>query len=370
VGYADFSFTLKADAAPQGYAIPLIVTGEDFRGNALSKEGLVYRVIVQEPAPTAPPSSGGGGGGGGGGGVAAPKPQAKLMVVSVATEPELPKAGDEFDIVLTLRNTSESQYLQNITMTYTAQEDMLLPVGGTNNVYIPRIDKSADYDVRLNVKAMPEVTGQPVKLDLSFDFEDSSVTSLTASQTVTINVDQPIRIQIDDPVMPASAPYAGDVVEFTMTVYNLGRPMLYNVMARVVSDNPNLMQAEAGFGGNMESGTNKALELSVIAMEPGDYSASVELSYENAEGDKFVETRSFSLYAMEVEDYSMDDSWMYEQAEPEEQPAEEPAALLIMQSLPWWLYAAIAGILLLLILTMGLSARKRRRKELEEDEMD
>lgn len=367
-GFAAFDLTLREDAEAKSYVIPLIVEWTDYTGKTVRDTSHFRAVVTVQAKPTSSGSSGGGWSGGGGGGTEAATPQAKLMVASVQTIPEEPKAGETFEIVLMLRNTSESKYLQNVSMTYTAEEDLIMPVSGTNSVYIKRIDKGADHEVRLNVKAMPEVTGQPVKMELAFEFEDAKVTALTATQTIVLNVDQPIRIQVDDPVMPAVAPYAGDVVEFTLQVYNLGRPTVYNVMARVVSDNANLVQVQAGFGGQMETGTNKALEMEIIPQEAGEYTATVELSYEDADGEKFIETRAFTLFAMAIEEYDTDESWMNEPEEPEE--PEEPAALLIMQSLPWWLYAAIGGILLLLILSMGIGARRRRRKDFEDDEMD
>ena len=73
-------------------------------------------------------SSGGGGGGGysyysygggGGGSYSTPTaaPQARVLVESIATNPAEVKAGDSFDLILMLRNTSTRQYVQNMRVT-------------------------------------------------------------------------------------------------------------------------------------------------------------------------------------------------------------------------------------------------------------
>ena len=41
-----------------------------------------------------------------------------------------------------------------------------------------------------------------------------------------------------------------------------------------------------------------------------------------------------------------------------------------MQMLPGWVYAAAGSLLMGIIVLMGVSARSRRRKALEDDEMD
>ena len=45
-------------------------------------------------------------------------------------------------------------------------------------------------------------------------------------------------------------------------------------------------------------------------------------------------------------------------------------ALTVMGLLPWWLYAGVGLIVVLLVTTLGINARRRHRKAMEDDEMD
>jgi hypothetical protein len=315
-------------------------------------------------------SSGGGSyyGGGGGTPTGNEKPQPKLVVEAITTDPLSPKAGQSFDVVLSLKNTSPDYYVQNVEVTYVTDEDALMPASGSNSVYLAKIDKNESYELRLPVKASPELSKEDVKIDLSMEYEDKKLTAMTASQSVMVKVAQVQRVQLDELQLPATAPTAGDSVQFSLGVFNLGRTVLYNVTAKVISDNPNLMPGQSFFGGNMEPGTSKTAELEATAMEAGQYAGNVQVTYENAFGEATTELRPFSLTVSALEDFSYDDS-QYD-FEMETPAPEAPSAALIMQYLPPWLYAAVGLTLLLIILAIAMSARRRRRRMFEDDEMD
>jgi hypothetical protein len=118
----------------------------------------------------------------------------------------------------------------------------------------------------------------------------------------------------------------------------------------------------------MDPGTSKTAELEAIPVAAGQYSGSVQVTYENAMGEVFTETRPFSLNvaALEEIDYGEGD-YDYDMETP---APEAPSAAQIMQYLPPWLYAAVGLILLVVILAIAMSARRRRRRMFEDDEMD
>jgi hypothetical protein len=314
-------------------------------------------------------SSGGSSYGGGGTTTSgSEKPPAKLVVEAITTDPLSPKAGENFDIVLSLKNTSLDSYVQNVGLSYTSEEDALMPTAGSNSIYIAKIDKGESFEQRLPVKSSPELANENVKVDLAMDYEDKKLTALTASQTVMVKVAQVQRIQLDELQLPTTMPTAGDSAQVSLGIFNLGRTPLYNVTAKVVSDNPNLAPGQAFFGGNMDPGTSKTAELEVTPIEAGEYNATVQITYENAVGEAYTETRPFTITASALEDMNYDES-QYDYSL--ETPAPEaPSAAQIMQYLPPWVYAAVGLILLLVILAIAMSARRRRRRMFEDDEMD
>ena len=377
------SYVVK-DGKSQGYAVfPNITVKSSAENGFYTLTGKLYWGMQGQPEKyyssmtfttqvrvTGAASSSGGSYYGGGGGIPSggtEKPQAKLVVEAITTDPLNPKAGENFDVVLSLKNTSANYYVQNVEVTYTTEEDALMPTSGSNSVYIAKIDKSESYEQRLPVKASPELSNDNVKIELAMEYEDKKLTALTATQSVMVKVQQVQRMQLDELQLPTTQTVAGDSADVSLGIFNLGRTVLYNVTAKVVCDNPNLMMGQSFFGGNMDPGTSKTAELEVTPVEGGQYNASVVVTYENAMGEVTTETRPFALTVAALEEMNYDDMMNYEEPEPEPQA---PSAAEIMQYLPPWVYAGVGLILLAIILAIAMSARRRRRRMFEDDEMD
>jgi hypothetical protein len=364
-GYAVFDGISVKASATNGY---YTLTGKLYWKMTGQKDFSSMTFSTQVRVTGASTSSGGSSYSGGGSTSGTEKPPAKLVVEAITTDPLSPKAGQNFDVVLSLMNTSPDYYVQNVGVTYTADEDALMPTAGSNTIYIARIDKNASYELRLPVKANPELANENVKIDLAMDYQDKKLTALTASQSVMVKVQQVQRMQLDELQLPATSPTAGDSVQLSLGIFNLGRTALYNVTAKVVSDNPNLTPGQAFFGGNMDPGTSKTAELEATPIEAGQYAGTVQVTYENAIGEVTTETRPFTLNVAALEDMNYDESQF--DLSMETPAPETPSAAQIMQYLPPWLYAAVGLILLMIILAIAMSARRRRRRMFEDDEMD
>lgn len=309
-------------------------------------------------------------GGGGGGSTAKQQPVARLIVDSIRTEPELPEAGEEFDIILSLRNTSEKLSLKNLQLTYTSEDDALSPLSGTNTEYIELIDADSNYNLRLSVKSKPNMEQSSARLDISVDFEDSKLNSLSASQSLVIPIKLVQRIELDEPKLPTTTTIAGDSYEIQMGVFNMGMTMLYNVTVKAVpEDDEKVAAGQSYYIGNMEPGTSKTAELELIPLEGGYFNAGIEVTYETVDGEESLLTTPISFSVEEEESYDyMDDFEDYTYDAPVE--AAPPTALEVMALLPWQIYALAGGLLLLVIILTGSALHRRRLRALEDDEMD
>ncbi len=311
-------------------------------------------------------------GGGGGGGYVSPTtmPQARLMVEKIATDPANVTAGDRFDLVFTIRNTSQKQYVQNIRATVNVQDDALLPTSGSNTVYIDRIDANSTYELRYPVSSSLSVPETALKVDVQFEYEDQAVTAQSASQTLNIQVAQLQRIKVDDPVVDSTAPTAGDSYDISLQVINEGRTTLYNVTVTAKADDENLALPASYYLGNMESGSAKKAELSVVPLVSGQYALELEVSYEDGSGRQYSLTKPVSFWCEAEQTYD-DNNWSLPTDDPTGDYAnEESKTMEILSLMPWWLYAAAAALVVLLVVSIGVSAHSRHVKALEDDEMD
>ena len=273
-------------------------------------------------------------------------------------------------MIFMIRNTSATQFVQNMRVTISSEEDVLIPLSGSNTLYIDRIDANALYELRYPVRAGMEIPDHPVRVEVSIEYEDSKVSAQTAGQTLVVNVDQLRRVKIDEPVLDTASPMAGDSITASLQVINEGRTMLYNVTVTAQCETEDIVLPVSSYLGNMEGGTSRKAELDLIPTAPGDYTVTLLVSYEDAMGVPYSESRTVSFCSQEEivyeNYYPEDDYWSdMEVYEDYGMTAEE-----VMMLLPGWIYALGGTILTLAIVLMGLSARSRRRKALEEDEMD
>lgn len=374
-GYAVFSnLTVRSSLSNGTVAVPFTARYTDALTGETQTVELSALVNI-----TGARSSGGGGGGGGSYVAPTTAPQARVIVESISTDPQTVQAGDSFDLVLKLRNTSEKQYVQNMRVTIDTENDVLIPRSGSNTVYIDKIDAQGLYELRYPVRANLEVPDRPLKVEVSIEYEDSAVSAQTAAQQLVVSVGQKMRLSVSEPVMDASSLYAGDSLDVALQVVNEGRTTLYNVSVAPESASENLTLPTAAYLGNMEGGTSKRAELSLTPTKEGDYKADLIVTWEDALGEKYTEKRSisFSAQADETIDYSGStggnpaDYYSNDiNGGNDVDSAPETDASAILSMLPWWVYAAAAGLYFVIVIYAAMSVRARRRKALEDDEMD
>lgn len=327
-----------------------------------------------ENSDVAETTGGGGGGGGyyygGGGGESKATPEAKLIVQGVSTNPERPVAGEEFDLILKLYNTSQTDAVGNITLNCEAEGDAVLPVSGAFSAYIDSIGANRALEQRLRVRAQNDIDDETVKIYVMLDYEDPDATAHSVSQTVVINVAQLMRIKLDDPVLPGDPSIAGESYPVSMGVFNLGRTTLYNVTVTPVSDDPGLSVGASFYCGNMESGTSKTAEVRLTPTQAGAHAAELLVTYENSRGESFSEMRAVNFYSETYEEEDWFGGLELDEPEPTPEPGPARKAMEIAAVLPWWAYAFVGGAFVLAVVSVGVSARHRRIRALEDDEME
>lgn len=300
-------------------------------------------------------TSTGGGGGGGGGGVSLPDPQAKLIVDSLTTDPSVPQAGDTFDVKLMLKNTNEKQYIQNIKVSYTVDNDVLLPANGSSSFYIPKINAGETYELVIPVTARPDMPDSPVKMNLTMEYEDKKVSSVSANQVVILNVKQVQKIKLDQLVLPQGEVLVGESASFTMNIINSGRTTLYNVSAAML-DNDMFTTGGSSYIGNLEAGASKQMELDIYPNAEGAIDGTVRVTYEDANGNQQYEDVPYSIYASPVDDGSDDIN------NPIIEPTPEPTYEIsnILENLPWWVYGAAGLFVICIVMLLAVAAHRRK----------
>lgn len=91
-----------------------------------------------------------------------------------------------------------------------------------------------------------------VTVTFSLEYEDSKATAATGTETLTFNISQQLRAELEASDIP-SIVYTMDTIEVPVKAMNLGRDKLYNAKVRLEATG--LSPSGTVFLGNIEAGT-------------------------------------------------------------------------------------------------------------------
>ncbi len=255
------TLTLPLIQSPVIGRYPVVVTANYTKqDNSVGSQSFTVYVTVSDgidpnatPAPTPTPTPEP---------TEAPLPQPKIIMDSHTITPEQVMAGETFSLNVTLKNTSDSQSVQNIKVTAKGGETAdLIPVEDTGSAYIKKIGPGKTEDFLVKIQVRQDAKPGPQIVSLAIEYENSKAVAFTTSEEIIIQVKQPIRLEYDPPTIPESV-NAGDTISISMNLMNMGKSTLYNV--RCALEAPGLMPEGSVFLGNMESGTSKTGDIYVF----------------------------------------------------------------------------------------------------------
>lgn len=402
---AVFDLKLKGDRKNGEYPVILTVQAENIDGSPIHKEFTVKVAITDEKPPATEPSSeepstgepsteepttepstkdptkeeptteppaeepkddlngavdvtgpsGGGSGGassGGGGGSEAPTFAPKMIVQSCTSSKEDIQAGDEVTLDITLRNTSSSESVRNMTVTIGDEGESLNLLSPTDTVYVDSVPAGQTCVVSYKYKILASAAPGAYGLTVSMDYADSKAASQSASGKIKMMVAQAVKMEFDTPVLDAEV-QVGDVVNVQMQAMNLGRGTVYNVRAVIEADG--LAPEGTLFIGNIEAGktASGSTKVNVSGLSGanlyGRTEGTVTCYYEDENGKEYEKKMDISTTIKtpfsNKEEMKTDDTGQW-----------------------WTVMAVIGGILVVFVVTIVLKSIKRNRKDEAEEE--
>ncbi len=289
----------------------------------------------------------------------------RIIVTGFETNPAQVNAGQDFDLIIHLKNTSTQTAVSNVEINLTATVEgkdtdssysSFLPTSGSNTAYFDSIPKNGSVDIQMRFNAKSDLAQKPYVMKLAMLYEDEKNNPYTAEGSVSIPVKQESRFDISTfEVMPGSID-VGAESNIMFSIYNTGKTKLYNVKVSFAGDS---ITGGDMFIGNLDSGATGNVDTMVTGAAPttDDGMVAVTISYENEAGEVRSEEYETTLYVNEpfVEempddliDMNMDDM--------------EPAGL------PLWAKIVIPAAAVLVIsgaVLLILRKRNKKKKQLE-----
>lgn len=337
-----FDLALRPDRINGSYPVVVHASGKTRDGITVSGEFTLYVVIADgKSAMTETPQE------------STAISQPKLIVEGYECSPEPLEAGAQALLSVAIKNTSTSQTAKNIKLSFKDEEGDILPAS-TGSAYIERIKKGASVVCEFDIRVTESASARTHMLTVTMEYENSNATAYVSSDTIVLDVEQPIRLEYEQPTLPTKVT-EGDNVSFSMNVMNLGKSTVYNVL--LTFKIPGLNNGGSVLVGNLQSGEAKKATTNLLVSskdgEYGDTSGTILLSYENEASELFereiaVQTRIEKKIAIAPADIKKSEG------------TDEGA-------LPWWAWGAAGAVIIgaagLLVIKMTKSKRQRENDE-------
>ena len=352
--YFDFPFRVKKDAVNGTYAIQFKVyhlfANTNLQETTPAETDITTYVQIRygkEPEKEEKPEE-----------TPVPDPSTAILLLEDYTmNPQEVKAGEEFDLTLRIRNTSD-RTVTDVKSTLEEAKSTIVPVNGTNSFFIERIKAGETVEKTIRVRATPSAGVEPVSLTLKNEFvqEDAAKTS---QDTFSLPIVQVANLSLDTPNYPIDC-YQGESFNLMMNLYNKGRTTLYNVSVTFESD---AMSADENYyAGNMESGSTREYDVMITpnADASGQVDGEIVVTYEDEDGNQ-TEKRTPVTVNVVAMDYGNDDMMI-----PDEPVMTEP----VSAGFPVWGYIVIGVVVAGAIAAVIVIVRRRKKAKVDDDEME
>ena len=290
--------------------------------------------------------------------------KAKLILDKYSFEPQLVKAGENFEMSLSFYNTSKTKTVKNIKIFLTSEagssnmennSSAFTPVNSSNTFYIDSIAPKSRVQKTITMFTIPDAIAKTHTITANFEYEDSDgLEYMGITELIGVPVVQQSKLEIGEVgYFPES--YVGQSTPISLEFYNTGKVTLYNMMVKLEGD----FQSENAqyYVGNFLSGSSEYFEGYVIPMEMGELTGDVVFTYEDSTGQMQEVRKEFSLNVMEMP--VMEDPWGGEM------PPMENEQTSLLKSKGLWI---TLGVLAAAIGGFVIYRKKKRSKELSLDE--
>ncbi len=303
--------------------------------------------------------------------------KARIIVEGFRTEPEKIMAGEEFDLILKMKNASTTVAASNILFTLEPEKvdntSVFSTESGSSSIVVNSLAAGASTELRIRYLAKAGIDQRSYTITIKEKYDSPEFKNAEESVTVDVPIYQKARLSTSTfEVMPESIEVGGET-NIMFGINNTGRIQLYNVNARFEADS---IKTNEAYVGNIKPGETGNVDIMISGVAPteDDGKVKVIISYEDENGEVTEVEKELSLFVSEpmpeFDESMMDDIGGMEME------ANAPAGIAGWLADPVKKKIVIAGAALLLAaLAIGVSAfvkhrKKKKQQRLEEEGID
>ncbi|MBS6644499.1 MAG: hypothetical protein KH366_13045 [Clostridiaceae bacterium] len=292
--------------------------------------------------------------------------KARLIVDSYETIPENIYAGEEFELILRMKNASADVPASNILFSLESEKVSESAVfsmeSGSSSTVVNSMPAGGTAEIRVKMISKASIDQRSYSITVKEKYDSPEFKNAEESVVVDIPVLQHARLNTGTiEIMPESI-NVGSESNVMFAINNTGKVLLYNVMAKFEADS---IQTTDAYVGNIKPGEtgNVDVMISGIAPTADDGKVKITITYEDENGNETALEKDMTLFVTEEIPMDFDDSMA---GNFDDIPAENPSffskyKLIILPA------AALAVIAVIAVIVIK---KKKKKAAQEEDEID
>ena len=272
-------------------------------------------------------------------------------------------AGETRNITMTFRNTSKTMAVENMMVTMTLPDAMML-TSSSNSFYIESLAAEGTITKTVNVTVKPTAAAQShsMTVDFTYDYLDNGLRrDAKTTETISMPVLQVDRFTVTGIDLPQQI-FIGEENNLSVNFVNKSRTDIYNLSAKLncegLSNN-----GEEQYLGNLASGTTSSADFYITGNEKCELVGEVIITYEDTNMNQRTVSVPFTTQVTSYED-------VWGPSNPSVDPGTDPGTDPGMEEpagFPW--FWVIGGVVVVAAgVFVYLKLRKNKKESVDEDE--
>ncbi len=295
--------------------------------------------------------------------------KARIIVEGMRTEPEKIMAGEEFDLILNMKNASTDVSASNILFTLEPEKvdntSVFSTESGSASVVVNSLPAGASTELRVRFLSKAGIDQRSYAITIKEKYDSPEFKNAEESVTVDIPIYQQARLSTSTFDIMPEAIEVGSESNIMFGINNTGRIKLYNVNVRFEADS--IKTAET-YVGNIDPGQTGNVDVMITgtAATMDEGKVKVIISYEDENGEVTEVEKELTLLVTEPMpefDESMYGDMMDMEADAPAGLLDDPVKRKIVIA-----GGAAAGIVVIVAAVAVVKHRKKKKQQKEEEE--
>lgn len=219
----------------------------------------------------------------------------RLIVTGSDIDSDSVKAGDDFNLVIHMKNESTSK-LTNIKLTLSTADNEIVPKSGSDSIYVDSVAKEESFDVEVEMSSRKDLDPKTYSIALSYSYEEGDWRSFEDSATIPVSIIQIPSLSITELTTARSSIVNEGKTSCSLNVNNTGKCVIRNVTVSLEGEN--IVNTET-FVGKLELDESKTVDMSIKAASLGEGDVNVKVTYEDNEGNVYTEKDTLKINVVE-----------------------------------------------------------------------